>query len=194
VSPRHKVQSFTLYNREIYDSLTDGDYSREPDAAYRSPRMSFFTGLIWEALLTDNIFLRTQAGVQGDGLQNIPQSCTVDPDCLNIAPVEQTYPRTLKLKNYEAASFDDNRAFEVVNTISGSRAPRASATTTSSSPRATYTRQETNYSGVPGDTKTTFDQLVRTGRPSTTRTTHATRTPTTGSSSATRAARCSSTP
>jgi hypothetical protein len=154
VTPRNKVSSFTLYNREGWTNQSNGDYGREADATYYSPRMSAFTGLSWESLLTDSLFLRTQVGVQADQDQNIPQACPTSRDCWDVAPVENTIPRSNKLGNYEQINFNKNLGFEVLNTLEWFGHTRWFGEHDLKLVSRFYVRNETTYVGVPGDHKT----------------------------------------
>ena len=54
-----------------------------------------------DAHVFQETFRRSQIAIQADHDQYIPQICTVTPDCWHIAPVEQQFPRPLKLQNYD---------------------------------------------------------------------------------------------
>ena len=117
VSPRHKISSFSMYNRESWAHMSDGNYERENAAFYNSPRMSAFTSLTWEALLTDSLFYRAQVGLQGNESHYFPENCTTDPGCADIPPVEQTTPRVVRGQNYDQLLYEKFRFFEVINTV-----------------------------------------------------------------------------
>jgi hypothetical protein len=157
ISPRHKLSSFTLYNREAWLDRSDGNYDRETDTTYNTPRMSFFSGLTWEALLTDNLFLRSQVGIQGDFDQYIPQACSYNPDCFDIAPIEQSYPRSIKLGNYEQIQYNKNLGAEFVNTLEWFPRTARFGDHDIKLVSRYYVRNETTFQGVPGDHKTVFN-------------------------------------
>ena len=116
VSPRHKLSSFSLYNRESYSAWSDGNYDRENATFYTTPRMSAFTSLSWEALFTDSLFYRAQLGLQTHESQWIPADCA-DATCWHISPIEQTFPRTIRQQNYEQVLYEQFRAVETINTV-----------------------------------------------------------------------------
>jgi hypothetical protein len=127
------------------------------DTTYNTPRMSFFTGLTWEALLTDNVFLRSQVGVQGDQDQYIPQICTSQPDCWDLPPSEQSFPSTIRLGNYEQIQYNKNVGVEVVNTLEWfPRTARFGDHDIKLTSRY-YVRNETTFQGVPGDQKLIYN-------------------------------------
>lgn len=154
LNTRNKLQSFTMYNREAWADRTDGIYDREPDTAYNTPRMSVFTGLSWDALLTDELFLRSQVGIQADHDQYIPQICTINPDCWHISPVEQVFPRPLKLQNYDRIEYNQNQGFEVVNTLDWYKQFGRWGDHHFKFTSRYYVRNEITTLGIPGDRKT----------------------------------------
>jgi hypothetical protein len=117
LSPRHKISSFSMYNRESWAHMSDGNYERENSALYNSPRMSAFTSLTWEALLADSLFYRAQVGIQGNESLYLPQNCQTDPNCADVPVIEQTTPRVVRGQNYEQLYFEQFRFFEVINTL-----------------------------------------------------------------------------
>jgi hypothetical protein len=155
ISPRHKLSSFSLVNREAWSTLSGGSYDREGDTLYNTPRISWFTGLTWEALLTDNFFYRAQVGLQADEDKYIPQTCISDVDrCLNVAPQEQSFPRTIKLQNYEQLQYNRNQGFEIINTVEWYPQSRDLGSHAFKLMSRYNVRRETTYQGVPGDRKT----------------------------------------
>jgi hypothetical protein len=154
LSPRNKIQSFTMYNREAWDSLSDGVYDREPDTVYNSPRMSVFEGVSWEALLTDELFLRSQAGIQMDADQWFPQLCHSDPACIDIPPIEQVVPRPLKLGNFDRLEYNKNTGFEIVNSLDWYKQTKSWGEHHFKLTSRYYVRNEVTTLGVPGDYKT----------------------------------------
>jgi hypothetical protein len=157
VSPRNKLSSFTLLNRESWANLTDGSYDREFDTAWNSPRASYFTGLTWEGLVTDSLFIRSQVGVQGDSDQWFPQNCNKNPDCFDEPPAEQRFPRTIKLKNYEQLLYNKNTGLELVNTVEWFRNTAFLGDHNVKFVSRYYVRNETSFIGVPGDQKLIYN-------------------------------------
>jgi hypothetical protein len=158
ISPRNKIQSFTMYNREAWANLSDGLYEREPDTTYNSPRMSAFTGLSWDALLTDEIFLRSQVGIQQDSDQWFPEICGSNPECFHIGPVERVVDgRTLKRGNYERIEYNVNRAVELVNSLDWYKQTKTLGEHHLKLTSRFWIRNEMTTLGVPGDYKTVYN-------------------------------------
>jgi hypothetical protein len=158
VSPRNKLSSFSLYNKESWSARSDGNYDRESGTLYNTPRISYFTGLTWESLLTDNFFYRAQVGLQADEDKYIPQNCISDPNtCLDIAPAEQSFPRAIKLQNYEQLQFNRNQGFEVINTLEWFPQFKLAGSHALKFVSRYLVKRETTYQGVPGDRKTFFN-------------------------------------
>jgi hypothetical protein len=158
ISPRNKIQSFTMYNREAWADLSDGIYEREAETTYNSPRMSAFTGLSWDALLTDEIFLRSQVGIQQDADQWFPELCKTNPECFHIGPVERLYQgRTLKQQNYERIEYNVNRAFEIVNSLDWYKQSKLAGEHHLKLTSRFWVRNEMTTLGVPGDIKTIYN-------------------------------------
>ena len=157
INPRNKIQSFTMYNREAWADLTDGNYDRERDTAFFSPRMSAFTGLSWEALLTDELFLRSQVGIQQDADQWVPQICHQTPACFDIPPIEQVGPPALKLQNFERIEYNRNRAFEIVNSLDWYKQTKSLGEHHLKFTSRFWVRNEMTTLGVPGDFKTVMN-------------------------------------
>jgi hypothetical protein len=158
VTPRNKLSSFSLYNREAYSAQSDGNYDREQDTFFNIPRMSAFTSLTWESLLAESLFYRAQVGIQGNESQWIPNMCRTDDNCWHIPPVENVVGRTLRLRNYEQVLYEQFKAFEVINTLEyfpkflNSRFGQHAFKFQS----RYFVKNEVNTLGVPGDRKTTL--------------------------------------
>jgi hypothetical protein len=125
ISPRNKVQSITIYNREgTRFRLTDNNVDVE--AQLKWDRVDYLQGVTWESLLRDDLFFKTQVGVVGTIIQEYPQSCVSNPGaCLDVPAIEQRYPRTLKLANFERVSQQTDRSVELVNTLEWYRNTRS---------------------------------------------------------------------
>jgi hypothetical protein len=154
VSPRNKLSSFTLYNKEAWSAHSDGAYDRDTSTLYNTPRISYFTGLTWESLLTDNFFYRAQVAIQADEDKYIPQNCIQEPvACLHLPPQEQTFPRSIKLQNYEQLQFNRNQGFEAINTLEWFPQFRNFGSHALKFVSRYWVKKEITYQGVPGDRK-----------------------------------------
>ncbi len=117
VTPRNKVSSYTSLNRHWLKNQAD-PLTYDRDAQYRTDSTDIFQGLIWEALLSDNLFLRSQVGVQESRDMRQPMRCSSDPiDCDNIPQLRNSFPRALRLNNNELHQQTIKRSVEVVNQL-----------------------------------------------------------------------------
>ena len=62
-TPRNKVQSFTLINREAWSNLRNG-FNVTEEAQQMRDYIDYFTGLTWESLITNSLFFKSQVGLQ----------------------------------------------------------------------------------------------------------------------------------
>jgi len=117
VTPRNKLSSFTSFNSD--DIRQNGDVGRdEQDAFSTTQNRNVFSGVIWEALLSDTVFLRSQVGFQQRWQEIGPQRCFSDPEqCDDIPQIRQSTPRDLRFGNFDVHSQTVSRSVEVVNQI-----------------------------------------------------------------------------
>ncbi len=116
VTPRNKLSSFTSVRRN--DDQNRGTIGRdERDSLVRNQHSDYFSGLIWEALLGDNVFFRSQVGYQQQWTDDGPQRCRFDPDCDNIRQVRNTFPQQLFLGNAQVHTQTIFKSIEVINQI-----------------------------------------------------------------------------
>ncbi len=117
VTPRNKLSTYNNLSRAFYKN--DAPTTQyEADAQRRRNELSYFTGLIWEALLTDNVFFKSQVGFQKFWVEIAPERCWGEPDtCEHTPQLRQTYPRTLFLGNYHERFQDVNQSVEIINTL-----------------------------------------------------------------------------
>ncbi len=117
VSPRNKVQTFTLVNREWNMNHREG-FDVDPTAQRMRDWYDYFTGVTWESLLTDTVFFKSQIGYQRFLRTDKPESCRVDPiGCQHEIPIEQNFPRRQHYGNHDATNQLIDSGFEVVNTL-----------------------------------------------------------------------------
>jgi hypothetical protein len=101
ISPRNKLTSFSSFLRWVTRNDEDG-LSFHPDAQKRQDQLNYFTGLIWEALLSDTLLLRSQAGIQHVQRNELPMLCEERPlDCFHEPQVRQVYPRAIRFGNFD---------------------------------------------------------------------------------------------
>jgi hypothetical protein len=119
INPRNKLVNFTNFNlRSNYNNNRGYATYTEPEAQTRQDDRDVFTGLIWESLLTDTSFLKSQVGVQRFMQQVGPQMCQTDKDaCLNTPPVTQTFPRTTNSGNANSHTQATTYKLQFINTV-----------------------------------------------------------------------------
>lgn len=124
VSPRHKLTSFSHVNRD--GSKNDAfPLPVERDAQVMRDHNDYLQGVIWEALLSDNLFLRTQAGLQRFWEREAPELCRDEPiRCQHIAQVRQTFPKPLRLGNHDLHQEITRRTFELTSQLEWFRGTR----------------------------------------------------------------------
>jgi hypothetical protein len=116
-TPRNKIQSFSLLNRDSSRNRLDGLHVSR-DAQQMLDHLDYLSGLTWESVLTDSLFFKTQAGFTRFWEENAPERCRREPvECDHIAPIVQSYPQTINLQNYDRHLQRVERAFELVSTL-----------------------------------------------------------------------------
>jgi hypothetical protein len=120
LSPRNKLVSYTNGNTRSNYNLKRG-YGpplQELEAQHRQDERDFFQGFIWESLLTDRLFFKSQFGMQRLNVRVSPQMCVDEPGlCEHIAPELQNVPRQVYSKNYFARSDTVTRKAQFINTL-----------------------------------------------------------------------------
>jgi hypothetical protein len=157
VTPRNKIQSFTLINTEAWRNNREG-WDAAPDAQQMQDWQDYFTGITWEALLADNLFFKSQVGTQRFFRTYKPQSCKFDPDtCLETIPRQQLQPRSFGYGNYDRVNQLLDRTIEFVNTLEWfKQAGFWGEHSVKLSSRFFFRNYETT-DGVPGDFKETYN-------------------------------------
>jgi hypothetical protein len=117
VTPRNKIQSFTLMNRESWHNLKEG-YDATAEAQILQDWQDYFTGVTWESILTDHLFFKSQVGAQRFFRQARPETCLHEEDiCLDLLPKQQLFPRPYFFGNYDQINQLIDKSVEVVNTL-----------------------------------------------------------------------------
>jgi hypothetical protein len=117
-----------------------------------------FTGLIWEALLSDNQVLRSQLGVTYYGDHFFPARCAQEPeDCDHFGPVRQTFPLAQETINNDRHLRNDTIDVQFVNRYDWFLETRRAGEHALSLRSTFFTEQETDRTSTPGDTLTTFN-------------------------------------
>ncbi len=117
VTPRNKLTSYSQF-RYIDEKNQQSATTFEREAQSQNGQQSVFTGLIWEALLSDNVFFRSQAGYVHRFIYDAPERCRTEPvACDHYRQVRQTFPQTLRFNSYDVRSQEVTRTFEIINQI-----------------------------------------------------------------------------
>ena len=120
VSPRNKLVSYTNANfRSNYNNYRNYNPPLyELEAQFRQDDRDFFQGFIWESLLTDKLFFKSQVGIQRLAVRVSPQMCQSEPGlCEHIAPLRQDVPRQVFSRNYISRNQTTTRKVQFVNTL-----------------------------------------------------------------------------
>jgi hypothetical protein len=157
VTPRNKLQSFTLLNREGWTNYREG-WDVDKEAQIMRDWFDYFTGVTWESLLSDELFFKSQVGVQRFFRLEQPELCRNEPgDCLHVIPTEQLHPRRTYLGNYDKINQLDDSAFEVVNTLEWFLGSRRFGDHSLKGVSRFLSRIYQTTDGVPGDAKEIFN-------------------------------------
>jgi hypothetical protein len=96
INARNKLVSFNNFNiRQNANQIRGYAPAVEKEAQYTTTDNDFFTGLIWESLLSDNMFFKSQIGIQRFFDQVAPEQCRTNDDCDNIPAIVETVPREM---------------------------------------------------------------------------------------------------
>jgi hypothetical protein len=121
VTSRNKLQSVTNFDEWWQRNRTAGlGYSKESQSTGRSQK--YFTGLIWESLITDAIVFRSQAGYVWGASQFRPTSCLEDPvACMHVPGITQKLTGGLQrnqyLNNAQLDNGNETFAFQFINRL-----------------------------------------------------------------------------
>ena len=153
VTPRNKIQSFTLVNREGWDNYREGwDVAR--DAQSNRNWFDYFTGITWESLISDKMFFKTQIGYQRFFRVETPASCANEPgSCLDVVPLEQLFPRRTFTGNFDRVNQLADSVVEVANTFEWFGHNRWLGEHSVKAVSRYLTRIYETTDGVPGDAK-----------------------------------------
>jgi hypothetical protein len=90
-------------------------FAREAQEDSRSRK--YFTGLIWESVLSDSLIFRSQAGVAWANTENFPDSCYGDANCDYRPATVQTFPKSLTIGNDTAHNQNPGTFVQFVNRV-----------------------------------------------------------------------------
>jgi hypothetical protein len=117
VSPRNKLSSLNNFDFVREDNRRDDagvDASAQEDRNGRR----YFTGLVWESLLSDSLVLRSQAGYITNPQHIYPAACDYDPEnCNDIASIQQKNPRNIWYGNNNNHERNDITVYQFNNRL-----------------------------------------------------------------------------
>ncbi len=92
MTPRNKLTSLTNLDFPM-EWNRRADYGVNVEAQERRQARRWFTGLIWDSLMSDTVMLRSQVGLTWFGEHIFPELCVTDPaNCNFVHPVHQSFP------------------------------------------------------------------------------------------------------
>jgi Carboxypeptidase regulatory-like domain len=150
VSNRHKLQSITNFD-EVWEFNRRG-LGWEKDAQEDRRGQRYFTGLIWQSLLSDDLVFRSQAGVTTVPQHIFPHRCQESPiDCDNIVPVVQRLPVQQNLTNDTQHQRNDDYVFQFINRLEWFVSSKSLGEHNVQVKDNFYLEQLINRTSVPGD-------------------------------------------
>ncbi len=100
MTPRNKLQSFTIINRDFAKNLGDG-LNVDRDAQSKFDHFDGFSGLTWESAPRNDLVLTLKGALTRFWEETAPESCRLNPDSCDHTPaIVQTFPQTIFLGNY----------------------------------------------------------------------------------------------
>jgi Carboxypeptidase regulatory-like domain len=116
VTARSKLRSVTNFD-EFWRVNTEG-LGTDASAQGRTFQHKYFTGLIWESLLTDWMVFRSQASLIGTTNDIRPVSCFESPDTCDHTPsILQRFPRNYRYGNRNGRTAGNGYAIQLVNRL-----------------------------------------------------------------------------
>jgi hypothetical protein len=116
VSNRNKLQSITNFD-EVWEFNRRG-LGWEKDAQEDRRGQRYFSGLIWQSLLSDDLVFRSQAGFTTVPQHIFPHRCQEAPiDCDHVVPIVQRLPVQQNLTNDTQHQRNDDYVFQFINRL-----------------------------------------------------------------------------
>ena len=114
---RSRLQSVTNFDHYFPNNNTAG-FGITRESQTRAKSYKYFTGLIWDTLLSDALLFRSQLGMVRTTGDYHPTRCVDDPGtCDYVAPVIQKYPRQQTLYNATTHDRNDLLSFQFINRL-----------------------------------------------------------------------------
>jgi hypothetical protein len=113
---RNKVSGIFLFDRWWRWYANGLGTTQEAQVDSVSPK--YFSGLIWESVLSDSAVFRSQAGLVWSNTENFPHSCGTDPaHCDSDPAYRQTYPKQLNFGNANQHDQRPGTLIQLVNRL-----------------------------------------------------------------------------
>jgi hypothetical protein len=151
VSSRHKLQSVSNFDH-YFPVNRNAALGVDRDAQNRAISFKHFTGLVWEAVLTDNIVFRSQAGLVSTSADYYPNRCVDEKDVCDFIPaVIQKYPRMQTYQNATTHDRNNLLSFQFINRLEFFLSSRALGEHDVQIKDNLITQDQTDRRSVPGD-------------------------------------------
>jgi hypothetical protein len=157
VSSRNRLSSLTNFNIAREYNLK-GAAGVDAEAQESRQGHRFFSGLVWESLLSDNQVLRSQLGVTYYGEHMFPARCSREPvACDHAAPVRQSFPLAMETINNDRHLRNDTVDIQFVNRFDWFLETRRAGEHGLSVRSTFFTENETDRTSTPGDNLTLYN-------------------------------------
>jgi hypothetical protein len=159
VTNRNKLSSVTNFDEFWMFNRMGLGYTEESQARHRS--RNYFSGLIWESLLTDNIVFRSQAAISNTERYTFPESCAISPEtCQDVGSVKQTFPKTILTGNSDQHERSRTYSFQFINRLELFLNGGALGEHNITLKNAFMTQQDIVRKDMPGDTQLELNDKV----------------------------------
>jgi hypothetical protein len=155
VTSRNKLQSVTNFDEWWQRNRTAGlGYSKESQSTGRSQK--YFTGLIWESLITDSLVFRSQVGYVWGASQFRPTSCLDDSVACDHVPgvtqkVTKGLLRNTYLGNAQLDNGNETMALQFINRLEFFVNSKVLGEHNFQLKNNFMTQKDISYRSVPGD-------------------------------------------
>jgi hypothetical protein len=151
VTPRNKLQSVTNFD-EWWQYNRSGGLGFDHDSQSTGRSRKYFSGLIWESVLTDALVFRSQAGIITLNNRFAPTSCSESPStCDFIVPTVETNSPGQTLNNATSHDANDVYSFQFINRLEYFANSKALGEHDVQVKDNLIGQQEINRHSVPGD-------------------------------------------
>jgi hypothetical protein len=118
LTPRNKLISFNNFNlRHNTNLIRNYAPATQAEAQSRTEDQDWMSGLIWESLLSENVFLKSQLAVQGFSNHLGPAQCQTNPSCDSLPAMVELVPREIAYNNFNRNAWTFTRKVQLINTL-----------------------------------------------------------------------------